>query len=125
MRACGVPSAQERMTPGCSYLEVSSGNVATHAQGRGTLARDVGKRQSEEAALGRSQCPTTGKQAWGALALPHCPCGTQSCCSPMTAPKGTAQALPTTEEPPWAPEGRGWALRSAGRWGWPCCLSGR
>lgn len=33
-------------TSRCSYLEVSSSNVATHAQSHGTLGRDVGKRQS-------------------------------------------------------------------------------
>lgn len=99
--APGVPSSIVWMTPRCSYLEVSSGNVATHAQGHGTLAKDMGKRQSEEVVPGQSQ----RKQAQGAPALPH---STQSCHPPVTAgaPKGIAWALPTAKVLP-GPERKG------------------
>lgn len=68
----GCPLAGVRTAPGHSYLEVSSSNVATHAQGRGTLARDVRKRQSEKEVPGQIQHPAKGKQGCSAPALPHC-----------------------------------------------------
>lgn len=58
----GYPPVGVQATHGLSYLEVSSSNVATHAQGRGTLARDVGKRQLEEAVPGQTQRPAKGRQ---------------------------------------------------------------
>lgn len=98
----GCPLAGVRTTLGCSYLEVSSSNVATHAQGCGTLVRDVGKRQSEEAVPGQIQHLAKGKQGQGAPALPTAPRSTQSCCPPTTtgAPEAVIQALPTAEVPP-------------------------
>lgn len=65
MAAPGYPLAGVRTTPRHSYLEVSSSNVAAHAQSCGTLAREVREMESISTQLRGSRvgvpllCPTT------------------------------------------------------------------